>query len=57
LKCADQRGFRVALIAGSREFQAEECQVKDLRAGQSETCSLADGVRAAIEAIRRILAS
>ncbi len=57
LKYADQRGFRVALIAGSREFQAEECQVKDLRAGQSETCSLADGARAAIEAIRRILAS
>jgi histidyl-tRNA synthetase len=57
LKYADQRGFRVALIAGSREFQAGQCQVKDLRTGQSETCSLADGAGAVIAAIRTILAS
>ena len=56
LKYADQRGFRVALIAGSREFQAGQCQVKDLQSGESETCALADGAVAVIEAIRRILA-
>ncbi len=57
LKYADQRGFRVALIAGSREFQAGECQVKDLRTAHSETCPLADGAQAAVATIRRILAS
>ena len=30
LKYADQRGFRVALIAGSQEWEAGTCQVKDL---------------------------
>ncbi len=55
LKYADQRGFRVALIAGSREFQAGECQIKDLQSAQSETCSLANGAEAAIEVIRRLL--
>ncbi len=55
LKYADQRGFRAALIAGSRELQAGQCQVKDLRTAQSETCSLADNAQAVIEAIRRIL--
>jgi len=57
LKYADQRGFRVALIAGSREFQEGQCQVKDLRSAQSETCSLADGAQAVVAAVRRILAS
>lgn len=57
LKYADQRGFRVALIAGSRELQEGLCQVKDLRSGQSETCSLADQAQAVIEAVHRILAS
>ncbi len=30
LKYADQRGFRIALIAGSQELEAGTCQVKDL---------------------------
>jgi len=57
LKYADQRGFRVALIAGSREFDANTCQVKDLQTGQSEECSLADDGKSVIEAIGRIIAS
>jgi histidyl-tRNA synthetase len=57
LKYADRRGFRVALIAGDREFAAGECQVKDLRTGGSATVSIAEDwtallgqVRAALEA-------
>ena len=30
LAYADRRGFRVAIIAGQREFDAGTCQVKDL---------------------------
>lgn len=57
LKYADQRGFRVALIAGSREFEANTCQVKDLQTGESEECSLADDAKALIEAVQRIIAT
>ncbi len=35
LKYADRRGHRIALIAGSREFEAGVCQLKDLRTGTS----------------------
>lgn len=42
LKYADQRGFRVALIAGSNELAAGQCQVKDLKSGTSEAVALAD---------------
>ncbi len=55
LRYADQRGFRVALIAGSREFDANTCQVKDLQTGQSEECSLADDAKTLIEAVQRII--
>lgn len=55
LRYADQRGFRVALIAGSREFDANTCQVKNLQTGQSEECSLADDAKALIEAVQRIV--
>ena len=41
LQYADRKGFRVALIAGEREFAAGECQVKDLASGESTTVSLA----------------
>ena len=57
LKYADQRGFRVALIAGSREFDANTCQVKDLQTGESEECSLANDATAVIEAVQRIVAT
>lgn len=55
LKYADQRGFRVALIAGSRELQDGQCQVKDLQTGHNEVCALADDARAVIDAVQRIL--
>ena len=42
LKHADRRGFRVALIAGSEEWQSGKCQVKDLRDGSSVTVDRTD---------------
>jgi histidyl-tRNA synthetase len=42
LKYADQRGFRVALIAGSNELAAGACQVKDLKSGESQTVALGE---------------
>jgi histidyl-tRNA synthetase len=55
LKYADQRGFRVALIAGDREFAANVCQVKDLQSGTSQECSLASNAQAVVAAIQKIL--
>jgi histidyl-tRNA synthetase len=46
LKYADQRGFRTALIAGSNELAAGQCQVKDLSSGSAETVALGDVVAA-----------
>ncbi len=40
LAYADRRGFRVAIIAGQREFDAKTCQVKDLGSGQSRDVPL-----------------
>ncbi len=57
LRYADQRGFRVALIAGDREFEANTCQVKNLQTGESEECSLADDAQAVVVAVRKILES
>lgn len=42
LQYADRRGFRVAIIAGQREFDAGQCQVKDLQSGQAQDISIAD---------------
>jgi len=56
LQYADKRGFRVALIAGSRELDAKTCQVKDLQKQAATEISLADGPEALIAAIRAILA-
>jgi histidyl-tRNA synthetase len=54
LAYADRRGFRVALIAGQREFDSGVCQVKDLQTGQASDVSLKeDG--ALVDAVRRIL--
>ena len=57
LQYADRKGFRVALIAGEREFAAGECQVKNLASGESTSVSLADGAAAVIDEVRRILAT
>jgi histidyl-tRNA synthetase len=54
LQYADRRGFRVAIIAGQREFDAGKCQVKDLATTQSTEASLADPEQL-IAAIRKSL--
>jgi histidyl-tRNA synthetase len=56
LQYADKRGFRVALIAGDREFAAGECQVKNLGTGDSVTVPLANEAADVIAEIQRILA-
>jgi histidyl-tRNA synthetase len=53
LKYADSRGFRLALIAGSNELEAGQCQVKDLKAGTSETVPMGE----VAAAVRRLLGS
>ncbi len=57
LKYADSRGFRVALIAGTRELDAGTCQVKDLARKTSQEVSLNDGGSALVAAIRAALES
>lgn len=56
LKYANQRGFRVALIAGEQEFSTGTCQVKDLRSRSSEEVSLAEEGKHVVEAVRRLIA-
>jgi histidyl-tRNA synthetase len=57
LQYADRKGFRVAIIAGEREFTAGECQIKDLKTAKSTTVPLADRAAAVITAIQTILAN
>jgi histidyl-tRNA synthetase len=57
LHYADRKGFRVALIAGQREFDAGECQVKDLSSGTSTTVSLANNAADLIREVERVLAT
>jgi histidyl-tRNA synthetase len=56
LQYADRKGLRVAVIAGQREFDAGECQVKDLRGGGSTTVPLRIDAIAVVDEVRRILA-
>ncbi len=57
LQYADKRGFRLALIAGSREFDAGVCQVKDLQTGTAQDVPLAAtaGSSPVVAAIQEIL--
>jgi histidyl-tRNA synthetase len=55
LQYADRKGFRVAVIAGEREFEAGECQVKNMTNKTGTSISLADPA-ALIAEIRAILA-
>ncbi|HEX4414569.1 MAG TPA: histidine--tRNA ligase [Lacipirellulaceae bacterium] len=57
LQYADRKGFRIAVIAGEREFTAGECQVKNLSTTESSTVSLADNAAELIAEIQRILAN
>ena len=42
LQYADRRGFRVAIIAGEREFTAGRCQLKNLATTEASEASLQD---------------
>ena len=55
LKYADRRGHRLAVIAGSREFDAGACQVKDMGSGEKREVALDDGAASLVEAIRDLL--
>jgi histidyl-tRNA synthetase len=57
LQYADRKGFRVALIAGEREFAAAACQIKDLSSTASTTVALTDDAAAVIAEVKRILAN
>jgi histidyl-tRNA synthetase len=57
LKYADKQGFAVAVICGTDEFTAQTTQLKNLRTGDSEVVSLAEGSDVLIARIRAILQS
>ncbi len=57
LKYADQRGFRVALVAGDDEWARRTCQVKDLRTGESREVRLDPHAEPVAQAIHAILRS
>lgn len=57
LKYADKRGFRVAVIAGSREWEAGTCQIKNLSSGESQEISTDDHAQQVAAAIFDILAT
>jgi histidyl-tRNA synthetase len=57
LQYADRKGFRVAIIAGEREFAAGECQIKDLKTTQSTTVPLDGSTAAVLAEVQRILAN
>ncbi len=52
LKYADQRGFQVALIAGTQELEAGTCQVKDLAHKTSREISWRDDISELVAAIQ-----
>src|SRR3954463_8651410 len=54
LQYADRKKFRVALIAGEREFAAGECQIKNLATTGSQTVPLT--AASVVAEIQRILA-
>jgi histidyl-tRNA synthetase len=56
LQYADRRGYRVALVLGSDEFAAGQCQIKDLASGGSQTVKLDEHATALIAELRKLLA-
>ncbi len=57
LKFADDRGFPVALVAGSDELNAGNCQVKDLRNKSSEVVNWSESSQPLLDAIAKIISS
>jgi len=56
LKYADRQGFRLAVIAGSRELDARICQLKNLASGTQQEVSLDDHGESLVAAVGRQLA-
>jgi len=52
LQYADRKGFRVAVIAGEREFAARECQIKNMANAESITVPLSE----IVAEVERVLA-
>lgn len=57
LQYADRKGFRVALVAGSRELDAGRVQVKNLAAKTAEDVPLTASGEELIAAVRKVLES
>lgn len=57
LKYADSRGFRVALIAGSREFDHGIAQLKNLKTGQQQEVAIDQSGSQLVSAIEKMLAA
>ena len=55
LKYADRNGFRVALIAGSMEFDSGVCQVKNLADGSRRDVPLTPGAAEVVAAVEGVL--
>ncbi len=55
LKYADRRGFRAAVIAGSQEFEAGVCLIKDLAGGTQREVPWEPGAQAIVIALREML--
>ncbi|MBM4088579.1 MAG: histidine--tRNA ligase [Planctomycetes bacterium] len=55
LRYADQRGFRVALIAGENEIAKGTCQVKDLKSGDSVEVAVGPAATTLAAAVRAVL--
>jgi histidyl-tRNA synthetase len=56
-KYADRRGFRAALIIGESEFAENQCQLKDMNTGESDTISLDADCQALAEAVKRLISA
>lgn len=55
LRYADRRGCRAAVIAGSQEFDAGHCQLKDLGSGNQQTVPLEPDAASLVFAVKRLL--
>ena len=57
LQYADKRGFRVAIVAGSRELDAGTVQLKNLAAKSAEEVPLTESGAELLAALTKLLAS
>jgi histidyl-tRNA synthetase len=55
LKYADQRGFRIALVAGSQELDAGQVQVKNLATKVGTTVSWRDTPQEFVESLKKMM--